>query len=271
MTNVGSWLKTAGKGGFDLFLLKLTNRQIKGDKPILFATAALHGQELATSELLLRFAEKLVAEYNVDADSTWLLDHQEVHLLLIANPDGREKSQPGYWVRKNVDLRFCSNKPKPASNNPGVDLNRNFSYKWGCCGGSSTTPCVDTFRGEKADAEPETGAIERYITGHFEKRERSRWKKKVIDDLPGLYLDIHSSGQLVLWPWGYNSSPAPNEQQFQTIGRKLAYFNKYTPQQSAQYTVNDGTATEFGYGEIGLVSLLIEVGTHQQESCEYFH
>ncbi len=48
----------------------------------------------------------------------------------------------------------------------------------------------------------------------------------------GVFMDIHSYSDLVLWPWGFTSSAAPNGTALQTMGRKLAYFNGYTPEQS---------------------------------------
>ena len=45
-------------------------------------------------------------------------------------------------------------------------------------------------------------------------------------------MDIHSYSPLVLWPWGFQSGAAPNGTALQTLGRKFAYFNSYTPQQS---------------------------------------
>ena len=46
----------------------------------------------------------------------------------------------------------------------------------------------------------------------------------------GLFIDLHSYGGDVLWPYGFDwCSIAPNNLQLQTLGRKLAYFNDYAP------------------------------------------
>ncbi len=40
---------------------------------------------------------------------------------------------------------------------PGVDLNRNYAYKWGMSSsGSSADPCEEDYRGAKPFSEPET-------------------------------------------------------------------------------------------------------------------
>ena len=48
-------------------------------------------------------------------------------------------------------------------------------------------------------------------------------------DTSGIFLDIHSHGHLVLWPWGHVDEAAPNGAALQTLGRKLAFFNGHTP------------------------------------------
>ena len=88
----------------------LTNQKRPGRKPRLFLAAATHARELATAELATRFAEYLVATYNVDPDVTWLLDYNESHVVAQANPDGRKQAEAGLAWRKSTDnLHGCSN------------------------------------------------------------------------------------------------------------------------------------------------------------------
>ncbi len=109
--------------GYDLKVLRLTNSATSGPKPALFITTALHAREYATAELSLRFAERLADAYETDADVRWLLDHQEVHIMLQANPDGRKRAEEGLLWRKNHNTTHCPDSV------PGVDLNRNFRFK----------------------------------------------------------------------------------------------------------------------------------------------
>ncbi len=95
-TDVGdSWEKTHGFGGYDMMVLRLTNSTIAGPKPKIFMTGAIHAREYTTAELITRLAEYLVDNYGSDADTTWLLDHHEIHLMLHTNPDGRKKAETG--------------------------------------------------------------------------------------------------------------------------------------------------------------------------------
>ncbi len=261
-----SWEKTQNPtAGYDLMVLRLTNSAVPGPKPILFANFAIHAREYTTAELGTRFAEYLVDNYGVDPDVTWILDYHEVQLLLQTNPDGRKLAETGLSWRKNTDNDFCSN-----TNNRGVDLNRNFDFEWGCCGGSSGNQCDVTYRGPLPDSEPETQAVEAYVASIFPDQRTDDLVTPAPDDATGVALDIHSHGQLVLWPWGFTSSVAPNGIALQTLGRKFAYFNGHTPQEAIELYPTDGTTDDFYYGELGVAGYAFELGTAFFESCSYF-
>ncbi|MFN7971220.1 MAG: M14 family zinc carboxypeptidase [Acidobacteriota bacterium] len=260
-----SWVKTQFPGtGYDLFVLRLTNQAIVEPKPVLYVNAAIHAREYATAELVTRFAELLVASYGTDAEITELLDHSEIHVLLQSNPDGRKQAESGIYWRKNADDNFCT-----GSDYRGIDLNRNFEYNWGCCGGSSSAECDETFRGPSAASEPETQAVEAYVRSVIP----DQWDPpdpKAPDDAVGLFMDIHSYGEWVLWPWGYTSTVAPNGVQMQTLGRKFAFSNNYFPMQAIDLYVTDGTTMDFAYGDLGVPGITVELGTDFFQDCATF-
>jgi hypothetical protein len=266
-TDVGnSWEKSAGLDGYDMMVLRLTNSAIPGPKPKLFATGAIHAREYTTAPLLVRFAEYLVDNYGTDADATWILDYHEVHLMFHANPDGRKQAEAGASWRKNTNQNYCG----PTSSNRGADLNRNFSYQWGCCNGSSGSECELTYRGPSPASEPETQAVQSYLRSLFLDQRGPHDDDPAPDDTTGLYLDFHSYGKLVLWPWGHTGSAAPNGTQLRTLGRKFAYWNGYQPQQAIGLYVTDGTTDDFAYGDLGVASYCFELGTAFFQSCSYF-
>jgi hypothetical protein len=261
-----SWDKTraGGADGYDIMLLRLTNAAAAGPKPKLLVNAAIHAREYVTAELVTRFGEYLAAGYGVDPDVTWMLDHQEVHLLLQSNPDGRKRAEAGASWRRNTDSDFCG-----TASLQGIDLNRNFPYQWGCCGGSSSNGCSDTFRGPSPASEPETQALRNYLLANFPDYGDPQ-VGPIPSDAAGMFLDIHSSGQLVMWPWGYTPSPTPNATALQTLGRKFAFFNGHTPYQANNLYTTDGTTRDFAYGELGLPSYTFELGTAFFQDCASF-
>jgi hypothetical protein len=266
-TDIGdSWEKTALGAGHDLKVLRLTNAAIPGPKPKLFAMAAVHAREYTTAELLTRFAERLLWLYNQDPDITWLLDFHEIHLLLVANPDGRKLAETGAQWRKNTNQAYCAANPSLR----GADLNRNYDFAWGCCGGSSGYSCDNTYRGPSPASEPEAQAIQAYLRANFADQRGPNLNDPAPIDASGIFLDVHSYGELVLWPWGFTSEPTANARALQTLGRKYAYFTGYTPQQSYQLYATDGDSDGFAYGELGLAGYTIELGTWFFQDCATF-
>ena len=263
-----SWEKfmPGGLDGYDMGVLRLTNSNVPGPKPKLFVMAAIHAREYATAELVTRFAEYLVDNYDLDPDVTWMLDHHEIHLMLQSNPDGRKLAEASASWRKNTDNDDgCS-----YSSSWGVDLNRNYPFQWGCCGGSSGDPCDGTYRGPAENSEPETQAVVAYVQSEFPDRRPDDLVTPAPNDTMGIFLDIHSYSELVLWPWGFTASLPPNSTQLQTLGRKFAYFNGYTPQQSMDLYPTDGTTDDWAYGHLGLPGYCFEIGTSFFQSCSSF-
>lgn len=264
-----SWEKSAGLGGHDLLVLRLSNRSVAGTgtpaaterKPTLFVMASVHAREYTPAETLTRFAEEMLASYGEDPDVTWILDEHELHLLLQANPDGRARAQQGVLWRKNADNDFCSD-----SDSRGVDLNRNFEHLWGCCGGSSGSACSDVFRGPSPASEPETRAIQDYVRSILPRQ----WSPTPPVDATGVFLDLHSYGQLVLWPWGAVDELAPNAPALETMGRRMAFLNGATPMQAIDFYPTDGATDDFAYGDLGVAAFTVEIGYRFFEPCTVY-
>lgn len=263
-----SWNKTVGQGGFDIRVLKLTNKSIGGEKPILFVNSAIHAREYTTAPLTTAFARWLVEGYGTNADATWILDHHEVHLMLHANPDGRKQAETGLSWRKNVNENYCG----PTSNSRGADLNRNFSFSWNSTNGqgSSGSQCNNTYRGPSPASEPEVQAIEAYVRTLWPDQRGTGKNDAAPADTSGIHLDIHSYSELILWPWGDTNQVAPNGTALQTLGRKFAFFNGYSPQQSIGLYPTDGTSDAISYGELGVAAFTFELGTSFFQSCSVY-
>ena len=262
-----SWNKQqAPSTGYDLQVLKLTNSAVTGVKPRVFLMGAIHAREYTTAETVIRFAESLLARYANDADVRWMLDHNEIYLLPHANPDGRKKAELGQLWRKNLNESYCG----ATSNGRGADLNRNFPFEWGAHGGSSSAPCNDTFRGASAASEPETAAVVSFLRQIFPDVRPANPTAPAPSNTSGVFIDLHSYSSLVLWPWGFTENAAPNGAALTTMGRRLAWFNGYTPEPSVSLYVTDGTTMDFVYGDLGIASFTFELGTAFFEQCNAF-
>jgi carboxypeptidase T len=263
-----SWDKVTAGGatGYDLFALVLTNKTKPGPKFKYFIMAAIHARELVTTELAARFAEKLLADYGVDPEVTWLLDYGEVHIIPIVNPDGRKQAEQGYSWRKNTDTDDgCVAFP-----NYGVDLNRNSSFHWGA---GNIDPCHEMYQGPSPVSEPEIQAIRNYIEGIFTDQRGPGDDDPAPSDATGLFVSLHSYKPAVIFPYEFRSTAAPNKSQLETLGRKFGFFNGYQVCQSGDsgcMYLASGTADDWVYGQLGVAAYTFELGTNYFQSCSNF-
>lgn len=280
-----SWSKTQNASqGYTMRALRITNLSTIAsdpDRPRMVIFGSIHAREYTPAELLTRFGEWLVNGYGTDPQATWLVDHTDIRLVLQANPDGRKKAEAGLSWRKNTDN--VTGKCTSNANNSGIDLNRNFPFHWNITAGqgSSGTICNETYRGPSASSEPETRNLVKYVAGTlgndgiwsggvFPDRRTDDANAAAPDDYAGLFFDIHSYSQLVLWPWGDTSNAAPNGTSMQAFGRRLAWFNNYTPEQIDSLYPADGTTDDTFYGLLGVPAYTIELGIAFFESCSSF-
>jgi len=266
-----AWLANHNDYHRDMWVLRITNEDPKyGDisnKPTFFMFANIHAREVTTPEMAIRYIKYLTkgylgdGGYNVDPDVTWLVNQHVVYVLVTQNPDGRvinEANWSEYW-RKNVDNDDgCYDQ-----NSLGVDLNRNSSFMWGCCGGSSSNACYDTYRGPSRASEPETTAFQTFATSIFADWNGANGNDEIVvspDNASGFFITLHSYADDILWPWGFNPGTAPNDAQLRTIGRKLADITGVMiPTGGIGYLV-DGSSDDWIYGKLGVASFTYEIG-----------
>jgi carboxypeptidase T len=256
----------------DIWVLRVTNEDPDygaiGDKPVFFLLATIHAREVAVPELAIRYIQYLTAGYEgeggygVDPDVTWLVDHNVAYVLVMQNPDGHwvNEQNSSAYRRKNMDWDDGCSFPGEW----GVDLNRNHSFLWGCCGGSSGNPCVWSYRGPSRGSEPETQAFESFFATVMLDQNGPNGDDEIPsaapDDTTGIFISLHSYGDLVLWPWGFSGyGNPPNYSQLQTIGRKFAAYTGYDPSGTIAYSV-DGATDDWTYGKFGVPSYTFEIG-----------
>ena len=262
-----SWKKsyTTPGSGYDLHILILTQKSKPGPKPVFFLLGGTHAREYAGAETATRFGEFLIERYQQNPDVTWLLDNFEIHILPVQNPDGRKQAEAGWWWRKNVDDDDgCTSYPQW-----GTDLNRNSSFKWGAPGASAYA-CDQTYRGPAPASEPETQALQTYLSGIFPDQRGPADQDLAPVTSTGTFITLHSFGELVLWPWGWSKTLAPNATGLQTLGRKLAFFNGYLPEQSVGLYPTSGASDDWAYGELGVAAYTFELGTAFFQDCTSF-
>jgi hypothetical protein len=221
------------------------------DEPEVLFTHHQHAREHLTVEMALYTLRMLTDEYGTDSQITNMVDGREIWLVFDVNPDGGEydiaTGSYGSW-RKN-------RQPNAGSSAIGTDLNRNWGYLWGCCGGSSGTPSSSTYRGASAFSAPETQVVRDFVNSRVIGGEQQITT----------HIDFHTFGELVMWPYGYTFTDVPaditqdDHDTFVAMGQAMASTNGYTPQQMSDLYITDGTICDWLYGAHQIFSYTFEM------------
>lgn len=227
-------------------LLKISaDAEQDSSEPEVLFTCNQHAREHLTTEMCLRIVERFTDGYGTDQTVTDFVDSREIYVIPTVNPDGSEHDIEGGqyqgWRKNRQDQ--------------GTDLNRNWGYKWGCCGGSSDDPASETYRGESGFSAPETAAVRDFVDS------------RVVDGEQQLkgHIDFHTYGELVLWPFGHTTDEVTEDmteeqaQRFRTVGEEMAGSNGYTPQQSSDLYVTDGDINGWMWGQHRILSFTFEM------------
>ncbi|MEH1015185.1 M14 family zinc carboxypeptidase [Micromonospora sp. CPCC 206060] len=221
-----------------------------GRRPAVLYGSAQHAREWITPEMTRRLLHHVLDNYGRDAEITRLVDTTELWFLPVANPDGYDHTftpDNRLW-RKNLRDNDGDGQ---ITNADGVDLNRNFGYKWGYDNeGSSPDAENDTYRGPSANSEPETQALDRLFRRvGFE-----------------FFVNYHSAAQLLLYGVGWQvATHTPDDEIYKAMVGDDDHpaVPGYDPDLSAElYPTNGDTDSHatVRYGTLGF--------TPEMSTCE---
>jgi carboxypeptidase T len=225
----------------ELWAVKVSdNPDVDEAEPEVLFTAGQHAREHLTIEMALYLLNELSSKYGSDPRITNIVNSREIWIVFNLNPDGSE-----YDIATGSYRSWRKNRqPNAGSSSVGTDLNRNWSYRWGCCGGSSGTFSSETYRGASAFSAPET------------QRVRDFTNSRVIGGVQQIKagIDFHTYSELVLWPYGYTTADtavgltADDRSALATLGQSMASTNGFTPEQASDLYIADGTIDDWMWG-----------------------
>jgi carboxypeptidase T len=238
--------------GRDLIAVKISdNVNVDEDEPEILFNSQQHAREHLTVEMAIYLMDLFTDNYGSDSRITNIVNSREIWIVPTLNPDGSE-----YDIATGSYRSWRKNRqPNSGSSYVGTDLNRNWGYNWGCCGGSSGSPSSETYRGPSAFSAPETRALRDFVNS------------RVVNGVQQIKanIDFHTYSELVLWPFGYtysNTAPGMTADQyntFATIGQQMAATNGYTPQQSSDLYITDGSSIDWMWGVHGIWAYTFEM------------
>ncbi|MBD3178937.1 MAG: hypothetical protein GF417_04685, partial [Candidatus Latescibacteria bacterium] len=212
------------------------NADLDEDEPEVLIMGCHHARELMSVEVPLLLARHLLEGYGSSSYLSGLVDSREIWIVPMVNPDGHVYVQFNHegesynWWRKN--------RRDNGDGTYGVDLNRNYSYKWGYDNsGSSPSTSSDVYRGPSPFSEPETQAVRDFCAEHSF----------------SVALSYHSYGELILYPWGYSPIYTDDHDLFSTLADSLQRGTGYLPGCSATGAIypTNGDTDDWAYGETG--------------------
>lgn len=175
-----------------LKIVRISNNQA-GNKAI-WIDGGIHAREWISPASATFIINELIEEWE---DKPEYIRRIDWYILPVTNPDGYEYSHTTdrLWRKSRADTSYASCK--------GVDLNRNYGYKWGGKG-VSKSPCTEIFGGTGPFSEPETQAIRDFL--------KSLGTGKVTGSI-----SFHSYGHYILYPWGYDRVVPPDHKDLENL------------------------------------------------------
>ncbi|MCX5125049.1 M14 family zinc carboxypeptidase [Streptomyces sp. NBC_00193] len=244
--------------GKDILALKVSKNAKKtrdGGKPSTLFMSNQHAREWITPEMTRRLMHHTLDNYGKDPRITKLVDSTELWFLLSANPDGYDYTfapdGQRLW-RKNLRDNNADGK---ITTGDGVDLNRNFAYKWGYDNeGSSPNESSETYRGTKAASEPETVALDTF-------------QKRIGFDYA---INYHSAAELILYGVGWQvATPTPDDVAYKALAGtpENPAVPGYYPQVSSELYTTNGEADSQAANANGIMMFTPEMTTCQTASA----
>ncbi len=228
----GAGNNTTIEGRTTYFVRISNNPDQTTTKPKVFYNSLIHAREPMGMQQLVFFMWYLLENYSTSDEVKYLVDNLQLYFIPVVNPDGYEfnhasfPSGGGMWRKNRRDN---------GGGNIGVDLNRNFGYKWGYDNtGSSPDPASETYRGTAPFSEPETQIIRDFSTANV-------WT---------LSQNYHTYSDYTMYPWCWQTALTADSAIDIAYSSFMVRQNGYMTGTPGQILYNtNGDALDWQYGE----------------------
>ncbi|MBX3095592.1 MAG: hypothetical protein KF812_01900 [Fimbriimonadaceae bacterium] len=195
-----------------------SNALFSGARRSFVVNCGIHAREWISPAIGMYVFKKTIdsaaigfADMTTDFSKRAMLRGSTFYFVPVNNPDGYEYC----WTNNRM---WRKNRRDNPGSSYGVDLNRNFAKAWGGSG-SSGNYSSETYRGTAPFSEPESQALV-FLANRIPRMDA--------------FIDFHSYGEYVLWPWSYTTANAPGQSWLATTG--LAMKNAIQATHGHAYT-----------------------------------
>ncbi|MFO1469819.1 MAG: M14 family metallopeptidase [Turneriella sp.] len=239
--------------GRPVLALELTNFHAQRKKIPLLFSCTMHGNELTATEHCYQIISEVLKkprQYEIH------LDHAVLWIVPMVNPDGNHLfwHQSSALGRKNAVSTPGQSRHSPSR---GVDLNRNFPFRWnsGHPKASSSNPDSAYFRGVSPGSEQEVIAM-------MQLSERERFVYS---------FSFHAVAGRILVPYTSDNTRNPSPDYAWAFARNIApRVRHHNAKRGFKAVKNiypvDGTDQDYYYHRYGTLAYIIE---SSYRNCEY--
>ncbi len=233
--------KSELQGPAPLYYLRLGPRDSERDKKLgIFQHASPHAREHINPMAMVELAEQLCANYDptssdpAKAANTALLNKLDIFIAPQPNPDGANYA---FYDDKS----WRKNRAPHDGTDTGVDINRNYPYKWAGPDG----PDYQTYPGKSPASEPETRALIEVVNRHPNIR---------------FVLDWHSAAEEVRRPYGVSKEDKAVYDEFHGRMKDAIASSRGRQYRTVVSNVVEGSSDDYWYHERGIYSTVVETG-----------
>ncbi len=269
-------------------------------RPVAYYDGCHHAREWPSADYCRLFAHHLIETAGTPRTDA-ILDNVLVRIVPVVNADGYVHSfshkgrvtdnanlgivagGQGAYVRKNnrvapadqahaADAAIAST---PATGEVdahyGVDPNRNYAYLWG-----GTTGGLVNYSGPGAETLPLYASTspnptdQTYFgTDAFSEPITRNTREFFLSNAVVTYLSNHTSGRLMLRPWGHTTAAPPDEALLTDLGQRMSKAMEGFPSGFGQYEnkiglglyATNGTSNDWAYAATGALGYVVEHST----------
>jgi hypothetical protein len=243
-------------------------------KNILIINALHHAREPLTLTMMLLIVREILKMLNSKKHSKIkeFLRDNIIFIIPVVNIDSYLYINKHFSGPKGKEVRMIRKNRRihPQCNEitGGVDLNRNYDFKFGINEtGSSSNPCAEDYRGERPFSEQETASIKKYVDDN----------KNVISAV-----NVHTYGNSWIYPFNYVSDKSDH---FLQMKKRLFYdfykeFEKDIAGKqiralfgNAAFTLDyptNGEAGDWFTGKKNIMNIDVELGNNDPASEQFY-